>query len=141
MIGIIVLTAVVCRFHDELPKAYRQRHCTGREWKRAFPSASKKDIRRFLAIFADAFAFRDRNRLKFSPEDKVMEIYKAIYPSTWMPDQLEHVQLVQGLEDEFKRAFPDELMTEGVTLGMIFEHMTGNANQASQPIAGKPGSG
>lgn len=113
----------------------------GCEWKRAFPSASTKDIRRFLAIFAEAFAFRDRNRLKFSPEDKVMDIYKAIYPSTWMPDQLEHVQLVQGLEDEFKRAFPDELMTESVTLGMVFEYMTGKATQTSHPIGGKPGSG
>jgi propanediol dehydratase small subunit len=104
----------------------------GREWKRVFPAASAKDIRRFLAIFSDAFAFRSRNRLSFSPHDKVMDVYKAIYSSKWMADQLEVERLALGLEDEFKRKFPDELMTEDTTLGMLFEQMTGNVRLHSQ---------
>jgi len=128
LIGIIVLAVVLCMFHDELPKAYRQRSCKGREWERAFPEASKEDIRRFLAVFANAFAFRKCNRLKFCPQDKLMDVYKAVHPSTWLPDRLEHVVLMQGLEDEFKRKVPETFMEEDTTLGVIFEHMTRNAD-------------
>jgi len=128
LIAIIAAAVILCRLHDELPKPYRSRECMGRDWRRAFPNASKRDIRRFLDVFVDAFAFRERNRLKFSPSDRLMEVYKTLYPHRWMPDQLEHVTLAQGLEDEFEKEFPEELMEEDVTLGVLFSTMTGNAN-------------
>ncbi len=133
-LSILLIVVVSSVFHDDLPTPFRARDCMGREWKRAFPSTPKEDIRRFLTIFTEAFAFHERNRLKFSPHDRLHDIYRALYPSKWMPDQLEHVHLVRGLEDEFKREFPESLMAEDVTLGMIFNHMTGNANNTLEAI-------
>jgi propanediol dehydratase small subunit len=139
-LAIVIAIAIVCaiffRLQDDLPKAYRGRGCMGRDWRRSFPDAAKQDIRRFLTVFTEAFAFRESNRLRFRPQDRLMDVYRALYPHRWMPDQLEHVQLVQGLEDEFKREFPEELLREDATLGMIFTTMMGDANTNLEPISG-----
>lgn len=69
---------------------YWQRACTGRQWKRRFPDASKSQIRAFLELFVNAFAFSSKRRLCFSPDDRVMEIYRTLYPPDWsIADTLE----------------------------------------------------
>lgn len=54
------------------------RPCTGKSWLRAFPTASAHDIRRFLHLFVDAFAFPRRRALKFSPGDQLMRVYRIL---------------------------------------------------------------
>ncbi len=61
-------------------RKFWSRACTGRLWKRRFPHASKMEIREFLDLFIDAFAFRQSRRLCFSPDDRVMDVYRALYP-------------------------------------------------------------
>ena len=63
----------------ELPLPYRSRHCRGKDWKTQFPDASKKDIRRFLGCLAESMDFNDNDKLKFSPTDKLIDIYQSIY--------------------------------------------------------------
>src|SRR5947207_949478 len=61
-------------------RKFRSRACTGRMWKQRFPQASKTEIREFLDLFVDSFAFSPSRRLCFSPDDRVMDVYRAMYP-------------------------------------------------------------
>ena len=116
IIGVFVWAIV---FGGTLPKKYRNRSCTGENWKKAFPKTSKEEIRTFLLLFTSAFAFSPKNKLKFEPEDKVMDIYRELYPSKWMPDALEIETLADDLEKEYSVNFND-LWHENVSLGEIF---------------------
>jgi aminoglycoside 6'-N-acetyltransferase len=40
----------------------------------------KDDIRAFLGTFAEGFGFRDRDELKFAPDDELLQVYRAQYP-------------------------------------------------------------
>ncbi len=101
----------------------------GADWRRKYPGVPKAEVRRFLGLFVDAFAFMERDRLKFGPQDRVLDVYDAIYDvfPKWVPvgDSLECETLVILLEEEYKREFPERLVREDVTLGEIFEEMTG----------------
>src|ERR1700678_1604270 len=65
------------------------RSCAGRRWRREFPGAGKMEIREFLGIFVDAFGFPRQKILAFRPEDRIMDVYHAVYPSGGVPDELE----------------------------------------------------
>jgi acyl carrier protein len=100
----------------------------GRPWGERFPAASKSDIRHFLDLFLDAFLFGARHRLQFSPDDKVIDIYKALYPSKWMADTLETVCLVRSLEKEYGVELPESFAQTEPTLGDIFEFVMKHPN-------------
>ena len=63
-------------FGGRLPSGFRDRACQGRGWRRAFPNAPKDRIRAFLQVFVGAFAFRDSERLQFSPDDRILDVYR-----------------------------------------------------------------
>ncbi|HNQ24440.1 MAG TPA: hypothetical protein PKK06_15245 [Phycisphaerae bacterium] len=123
--------AVLC---DDLPKAYRGRGCMGRAWKRRFPDASGAEIRRFLTIFIEAFGFREQQRLKFAPDDKLMGVYRAMYPWWRVGDCIETEVLLMNLEDEYKTEYPEQLVSGNVTLGGIFEYMRANGRPADHGL-------
>ncbi|UTG92094.1 acyl carrier protein [Geobacter sulfurreducens] len=60
---------------------------------------------RVLCIFCDAFMFDEEERFKFEPDDTVMAIYRAVYPSRWTPDSLEYPFIIDALEKEFDFRF------------------------------------
>lgn len=102
-----------------LPLPYRSRNCEGRSWRAAFPMASKQEIRAFLLLFASAFAFKNNEKLKFGPNDKIFGIYRALYPSHWTPDALE----LETLANDLRNAHGLELRSiwsEELTLGELF---------------------
>jgi hypothetical protein len=116
---LILLSALWLRFEFTLPKKYQFRKCEGAHWRRAFPQATKHDIREFLLLFTAAFAFRDSDKLKFSPNDRVWEIYRDLYPNRWVADALE----LETLTDELKAKHGitlDEIWSEKLTLGQLF---------------------
>lgn len=100
-------------------KMYWDRRCTGKLWRVRFPEASKDEIRRFLQMFVDAFAFRESQRLKFSPEDEIMGIYRALYPERDWPDALELETLTKMLREEYDIDLVKS-WTDGMTLGSLF---------------------
>jgi len=104
---------------------YWRRSCTGSEWQRAFPNVSKDLIRDFLESFTNGFAFRNKRRLKFSPDDKIMDIYKALYPSNdWIGgDALELETFSMILEEDYKINLT-VVLTDDLTLGQLFEMAT-----------------
>lgn len=118
LIAASVLWSVL--FGGRLPKPYNTRSCQGKGWRIAFPSASKQDIREFLAVFVDAFAFSQKERLKLNPEDQVLQIYRAIYPSRWTPDAMELETFAKDIEAKY--GFPlESVWHEKVTLGELFQ--------------------
>ena len=121
VVSIIILAVLVWAivFDGTLPVKYRKRTCTGKNWKKAFPDTPKQDIRKFLLLFTDAFAFSPGNKLKFEPEDKVIDIYRELYPSKWMADALEVETLAEDIEREYCVKFND-IWHDNVSLGEMF---------------------
>jgi len=107
---------------DGFPKKYRFRQCTGKYWKSEFPNNDKEDIREFLILFTEAFAFPKDKKLHFKPSDKIYDIYRALYPSKWTPDSLEVETLANDIENKYYIHF-DELWNEKLTLGELFSRV------------------
>jgi hypothetical protein len=106
-------------FGGRLPSGFRDRACQGRGWRRAFPNAPKERIRAFLQVFVGAFAFRGSERLKFSPDDRILDVYRAVYPSRWVPDSLELEAFASELENQFGLRL-ESLWNDQLTLGEVF---------------------
>lgn len=120
LIIIVVVIAIAWSVYTgDVPRKYRIRNCTGKNWKEEFPNSSKEEIRKFLLLFTDAFAFSRKQKLKFEPEDKILDIYKALYPKEWMPDSLEVETLAEDIEREYGINFTS-IWHEGLTLGGLF---------------------
>jgi hypothetical protein len=100
-------------------REYWARSCSGRAWKRAFPGASKGEIRAFLHLFVDAFAFPRNRALQFLPSDRVLAVYRALYPSSELPDALEVETLAKQLSRTYRVSL-GELWGEELTLGQLF---------------------
>lgn len=123
-VGLVIAAWVLwpLTFGGLLPPPFRQRICQGKGWRTAFPHASKQEIRDFLLLFVDAFAFRQTDKLKLSPEDNVMSLYRSLYPHRWLADALE----VETLAEDLRKKYSVELAAvwnEGVTLGALFAHV------------------
>ena len=133
-LGIIILLFLAIAIPFEIRRRrrlnqYWSRSCTGRDWKKRFPNVPKKDIRDFLETFVDGFAFSSNKRLKFNPDDSVMDIYRALYPTSGWPDALELETFSINLRKRY--GFELEKVTDhNITLGKIFEltRMTPNEN-------------
>jgi hypothetical protein len=98
---------------DDVPRAYRRRRCEGRRWKEQFPDAPKE------AIFVDAFGFCDKHRLKFSPDDRIGDVYKAVYGAHPSCDGLEIASLFCDVENTYSVDLEDGNAMD-LTLGTLF---------------------
>jgi hypothetical protein len=109
---------------------YWRRSCMGRAWKRTFPLASRDEIRQFLYTFVDAFDFPKRRALQFAPTDRVLTIYRGLYPLKGWSDGLEMETLALRLERRYaldlRKIWRDEL-----TLGEIFSRIHSPSAQQS----------
>jgi len=109
-------------FSRRLPPAFRSRSCQGKGWKTAFPCARKQEIREFLTVFVKVFAFSDQEKLKFSPDDQILHIYRALYPSKWLPDALELETLATEIASRYGLKL-ETVWTADLTLGQLFGHV------------------
>jgi propanediol dehydratase small subunit len=94
----------------------------GIRWRRRFPDSPKAEIRDFLGIFIKAFAF-NRTRLgRFSPDDRVLDVYRALYPrGDGSPDSMELETLVRELQRRYEIDF-FALWREDITLGELYSY-------------------
>jgi propanediol dehydratase small subunit len=123
LVGLMVLLSVLwIKFGTGLPKKYQSRKCQGAQWRSAFPQATKEDIREFLLLFTSAFAFRDSEKLNFSPNDRVWEIYRDLYPNRWIADALELETLTDDLNTKHGIALRN-IWSEKLTLGEVFAYV------------------
>lgn len=120
LIIVIVLTIFVALiFGEALPKKYKDRKCEGIAWKKEFPLSSSDDIRAFLSFFVEAFAFKDHHKLKFQPDDKLLDIYKLLYPHKWQADAMEFETLADDLKSKYSLSL-NEIWHDDLTLGELF---------------------
>jgi propanediol dehydratase small subunit len=101
---------------------YWKRSCMGTAWKRTFPRASKDEIRQFLNVFVDAFAFPRHRGLKFGPADRVLAVYRSLYPVQGWPDALELETLALRLDRQYAVDLR-KLWRDDLTLGEIFSQI------------------
>ena len=115
--------ALWLKFGTDLPRRYRSRNCEGQSWRKAFPSSTKQEIREFLLLFVSAFAFKDSEKLKFSPHDRIWEIYRELKPSRWLADALELETLTEDLLTKYDFSL-GEIWSEKLTLGEVFKRLS-----------------
>lgn len=108
--------------HFQLRKYFR-RSCQGKEWKRAFPTAEKNEIREFLGAFTEAFSLPRRLKLKFRPQDKPIDIYNIVAGHV---DSFEFEEFSMNLEQKFGRGLSEEI-DDSWTLEDIFKHVSKGA--------------
>jgi len=105
--------------HQQM-QVYWSRVCTGFAWRRRFPNASKTEIREFLDLFIDAFMFDRKKRFCFSPEDRVVDVYRAIYSSSRVADCMEMEIFCVDLQKRYGVDVSSSWHKD-VTLGEIYE--------------------
>ena len=120
---------------DDKPTLYVERSCLGGEWVDNFPNATKDHIRQFLNVLIESMDFDKSILLKFSPTDKVIDIYHSIYDGKApLHDYLECESFYLFISQEFN--IPDDKLSSiwnngEVTLGEIF-FLTMNGQYESQ---------
>ncbi|MDP5136516.1 hypothetical protein ORJ04_11215 [Rheinheimera baltica] len=119
VIIVFLFLAVSLIFSEALPKKYKDRKCEGRAWKKAYPLSPSDEIRSFLSVFVGAFAFNDQHKLKFNPNDKLIDIYKLLYPHKWQADVMEFETLADDLKFKYNLSFT-EVWHDELTLGELF---------------------
>jgi len=107
IVAIVFFAAVIFMLADmntrRIMRRFVERGCAGFRWRRCFPGASKSEIREFLDIFIDALGFKERWRLCFRPEDRVMDVYRALHPpGRALADGMELESLAQDLQKRYQ---------------------------------------
>ena len=78
-------------------------------------------IREFPDLFADAFGFSRTSRCYFAPDDRVVEVYRTLYPDRLMADAME----LETFELRLRRRYGVDMRgfwREDITLGEVFSH-------------------
>jgi hypothetical protein len=128
VLAIVALAlAAAVLFGGRLPAHYRARSCQAKRWRERFPRASKHEIREFLSLFIAAFGFDDDQKLKLHPDDEVLALYRALYPSRLLPDALELETLAQAIERRYHVGL-SSVWQERLTLGQLYLHVNVGSN-------------
>ena len=120
IITLILAVILIASFIDHLPKKYRRRGCQGIYWRRRYPAVSKDEIRKYLRVFCEAFSFKEKHRSRFRPDDKVIDVYRAIYPSRFTADAMELEEFAEALEKEYGLDIAN-VFNDNTSLGDLFE--------------------
>ena len=128
LVFLILMGFVVWRFYfgGYTPEPYRSRPCQGRAWKQAFPEKSKHEIRDYLHTVTDSFVFRKSQKLQINPNDRILALYKTIYPPGQLGiDNLELEAFTINLENKYKinlRA----IWSDELTFGRLYGYCNGS---------------
>ena len=128
----VVLLVVAGILIGQLPKTYRLRGCQGKRWRERFPEADPGEIRRFLGLFTDGFAFSGKHKLRFHPDDSIIDVYRSLYSRWWSvsADAMELEDFAMRIRD----GYGVDLTTVGypdVTLGQVFQMVKRRPNQCT----------
>ena len=104
-------------------RVYWERSCTGQAWKRSFPHASKHVFVGSFSCSPTRLHFKQAEFSTFAPADRVLTIYRALYPVKGWPDALEletfALRLQQAYGVDLRGMWRDNL-----TLGEVFYKIT-----------------
>jgi hypothetical protein len=105
-------------------RRFWQRPATDGQWAREFPAARPDDIRAFLELFVDAFALSRKRLFCFAPDDRIGDVYRALYPVKGSGDVGETGCLYMLVKRKYGVS-PDAVWRPDVTLGELFRHIQG----------------
>lgn len=133
MVALVVIAAVIVwEMTIRSPRyAYRTRSLRGRGWSSACPAATNAEIRDFLSVFANAFAKRENEHVKFVPSDTLSNAYRKLRPGRITPDTQEFEALARELNRHYGLAF-DSYRASGITLGALLDLSLATAKQARE---------
>jgi propanediol dehydratase small subunit len=101
-------------------RKFLDRPCAGIRWHRRFPTVPHNEIREFLSIFTAAFAFDEKHRGRFAPDDQLLAIYRARYvPHVSLDDFMEFESLTESLATHYGIDLPS-VWRDDLTLGELF---------------------
>lgn len=106
------------------PARYRNRGSQEAVWRDRYSGASLEVADRVLCAVCDAFRFAAKDRFLFAPDDRLMDIYRAVYPRwrIWLlqfGDEMELESLLLDLDRDFGLdEFP---LDKETTIGHIVE--------------------
>jgi hypothetical protein len=131
---IILLPAVLYAAWEERRRARRLRRFWERPnttvcWTREFPGSTEADIREFLKLLNDAFAFSRKHTFCFLPQDTLNEIYRTVYPKLGGGDQCETECFYLLLKRRYGVS-PEPVWQPTLSLGELFQHMRAPADGA-----------
>lgn len=126
----MIIVATLAAIAEELASRRRTRRiassgCTGWGWRRAFPAASKQDIREFYQVLLVAFGLGEVFHLRFGPDLPVMDLYHAVVPGWFGVDDLELETFSLLIEERFGIDISERL-GERSTLGDVFAMVQAN---------------
>jgi Na+-transporting methylmalonyl-CoA/oxaloacetate decarboxylase gamma subunit len=119
VLGTVMMTVAEAIVHRRRLVPIARRPCAGRDWRRAFPDASKTELREFLEIFTCSFLLPTKYLLKFRPGDRVMDIYRMMHPPGSLIDEME----LEAFAMDFERTYQvnlEQLWRDDITLGDLF---------------------
>jgi propanediol dehydratase small subunit len=120
VLAVVALCVIGQIVESRRMRLFWNRKCAGGQWKKRFPAAPKSEIRDFLRMFVEAFGFRDSRKLCFTPDDRVMDVYRILYPPKW--SAVDFMELETFVES-FQRAYGIDLIPpwrDDVTLGELY---------------------
>ena len=87
-----------------------------------FSGCRKRRNQSVLRIFIDAFDLDQKKKLAFSPDDRVIDIYRTMYPKNSLMDDMECERLVIDCEEHYGIDITKHC-PENATLGDIFNEI------------------
>ena len=122
--AVILISFFGYREYSTGTSPYRGRGCNGKAWKIAFPKAKNDSIRKYLDCFVDGMGFSSKVKLKFHPNDQVIDVYRSLYSGkTPAGDNMECETFLENLSISFGIEMPKliDQWYEQITLGELYE--------------------
>jgi propanediol dehydratase small subunit len=117
IVGVAIPVEIV---HRRSFAPYANRKSDIQYWHVQFPHVREAEICKFLTKFVDAFSLNNKHRFKFRPEDRLLDIYRAINPPKWtLGDALEFELFSLQLERQYGLRL-EGIWREDLTLGDVF---------------------
>lgn len=98
------------------------------KWRQKFPNSTKKEIREFFDTMVSAFLGEPLGLpYRYSPDSKLLEIYRGFYGPGELPDKEEVSKFAQALKKRYNVDFVS-LLREDMTVGELYAlAKTGNS--------------
>ena len=111
-VAAILLILGVLHYFPSRPSWWfvRDRSTDPEIWKRTFPAAQQSIALGALRAISDSFLLRPEDIFRLRPDDKLLDIYRAAYPSKQTPDALEFHVLSQALMTIFQ--VPESILSD-----------------------------
>jgi hypothetical protein len=111
-------------FCKPLPSRIRERPSQQAVWRQCCDSEELRNVDQLLRLICETFGFNPRDRYRFAPTDRIMDLYHSCYPrwQFWnLGDSMEIESLLMDMSQRF--ALEDHSWHPDITLGELVKLM------------------